>query len=129
MAAGKPWYELEFNNELEKLLKTQHVQDLVQFIQGITAVAALYPDIVHAVDWYELLDDLNDNLDIGCKIMVTAQQFKQIIAEAAKQKQQMMQAQMAPQIADAAQKGADAHKLMAAAGAIRNGTTPGAPTG
>lgn len=124
MVAGKPWYELEFNNELEKLLKTQHVQDLVQFIQGVTAIAALYPDIIHAIDWYQLLTDLNENLDIGCNIMVTAQQFKQIIAEAAKQKQQQLQAQMAPQLAQAAQKGADAQRLTATAGAIRNGQTP-----
>lgn len=122
-ADGKPWYELEFNNELEKLLRTQKVQDLVQLIQGITAIAGLYPDIIHAIDWYELLNALNDNLDIDCKIMVTAQEFKKIIADAAKQRQQMQQAQGTQVMASAAKDGASAQQANAQAGAIRNGQT------
>lgn len=125
-AAGKPWYEIQFNNELEKLLKTQRVQDIVQLIQGITAIAALYPDIIHAIDWYQLLVDLNDNLDTGCKILVTADKFKSIIAEAAKQKAQMMQTQQGAMVAGAAKDGASASQSMAQAGAIRNGQTQSA---
>lgn len=125
-ADGKPWYELEFNNELEKLLRTQKVQDLVQFIQGVTAVAALYPDIVQAIDWYALLADLNDNLDIDAKIMVTAQEFKKIISDAAQQKQQMMKIQGAQAMASAAKDGASAQNSNAQAGAIRNGQTQAA---
>ena len=120
---GKPWYELEFNNELEKLLRTAKVQDLVQFIQGVSAVAALYPDIIHAIDWYQLLDALNDNLDIDAKIMVSANDFKNVIAEAAKQKQQMMQLQGAQAAASAAKDGASAQQANAQAGAIKNGQT------
>lgn len=122
-ASGKPWYELEFNNELEKLLRTAKVQDLVQFIQGVTAVAALYPDIIHAIDWYALLDALNENLDIDAKIMVSANDFKGIIADAAKQKQQMMQLQGAGAAASAAKDGATAQNQSAQAGAIKNGQT------
>lgn len=129
-ADGKPWYEMEFNNELEKLLRTQKVQDLVQFIQGITAIAQLYPDIIHAIDWYALLDALNANLDIDTQIMVTAQDFKKTIADAAKQRQQMQQLQGAGAAASAAKDGAAAQNLNAQAGAIRNGqtTAAGIPT-
>lgn len=122
-AAGKPWYELEFNNELEKLLRTAKIQDLTQFVQGLTMVAQLYPDIVHAVDWYALLAELNDNLDINAKIMVTADEFKNIIAAAAKQKQMATQLQGATLAASAAKDGATAQNQNAQAGAIKNGQT------
>jgi len=126
-AAGKPWYDLEFNNELENLLKTQKIQNLVQMIQSITAIAALYPDIVQAVDWYQLLKDINDNLDVDAKILVTAKDFKDIIANAAKQRQAQAQAQGMGQMAAAAKDGATASQLMASAGQIKNGTAPTHP--
>lgn len=128
--AGKPWYEIEFNNELENLLRTQKIQNLTQMIQAITAVAALYPDIVHAIDWYQLLKDINDNLDIDAKIMISADDFKAVIANAAQARQQQAQGAGAQQLASAAKDGATAQQLMASAGAIRNGQTQkaGIPT-
>lgn len=102
-ASGRPWYELKFNNELEKMIRTEEVQALTQIIQGITAIAALYPAIVEAVNWYQLLKDLNDCLDYNNKILVTERDFKQIIANAAAQKQKLMEIQAA-QGAAAAQK-------------------------
>lgn len=119
--SGKPWYELEFNNELENLLRTQKIQNLVQMIQSITAVAALYPDIIHAIDWYQLLKDINDNLDIDAKIMVSADEFKAIIAKAASDRAQQAKAANMQQMAGAAKDGATASQLMASAGEIRNG--------
>ncbi len=120
-ASGKPWYEIEFNNELERLIKTQAIQQLVQMIQSITAIAALYPDIVHAIDWYQMLKDINDNLDISAKIMISAKAFEKVIADAAAARAQMMKAQMTEQLAGAAKDGANANQLQASAGAIRNG--------
>lgn len=125
-SSGKPWYELKFNNELEKLLRTENIQALTQIIQGVTAIAALYPDIIHAIKWYDLLKALNDNLDSNSQIMVTAQEFKQIIADAAKQRADAMRAQQNEQFASAAKDGANAQQLLASAGAIRNGQTKAA---
>lgn len=93
--SGKPWYELRFNNELEKLVRTEQVQALTQIIQAITAIAALYPPIVEAVDWYQLLLDINDALDYNNKILVTAQKFKEIIAAAAQAKAAALKTQLA----------------------------------
>lgn len=90
MAAGRPWFELKFNNELEKMMRTEAVQNLVQIIQAITAIAALYPDIIAAVDWYKLLKDINDNLDYNNQILISADDFKAQIAALAKQKQMAM---------------------------------------
>lgn len=90
MESGKPWFELKFNNELEKLVRTENVQALIQMIQAITAVAALYPQIVMAVDWYKLLKDINDNLDYNSQIMLSADDFKNEIQQAAQAQQQAM---------------------------------------
>lgn len=125
-AAGKPWYEIHFNNELERLLRTQKIQALIQLLQGITAIASLYPEIVNAIDWYQMLKDLNDNLDIDNQILVTAQQFKDIVAKNAQARQQAMQAQMMQAGAAAASDGANAQLKTAQAGALRNGQTQGA---
>lgn len=102
VAKGRPWYEIRWNNELEKLIRTQEVQALTQILQAVTAIAALYPDIIHAIKWYDLLKALNDSLDYNNQILVTANEFKKIIADAAKVKQQAMQLQAA-QAAGAAQ--------------------------
>lgn len=121
-AAGRPWYELKFNNELEKLIRTEQVQALTQIIQAVTAIAALYPAIVEAINWYQLLKDLNDNLDYNNKILVTEKQFKEIIANAAKAKQAAMQAQMLQAGAGASKDASTANKNNAQAqGMINNG--------
>ena len=90
MNSGRPWYELQFNNELEKLMRTEAVQNLIQMIQAITAVAALYPDIIQAVDWYKLLKDINDNLDYNSQILIPADEFANKIQQAAQERAQVM---------------------------------------
>lgn len=120
-ATGRPWFELRFNNELEKLVRTEQVQALTQIIQAITAIAALYPPIVEAVDWYQLLLDLNDALDYNNKILVTAQQFKQIIAAAAKAKAAVAQTQLAQGQAGAAADASVANKNNAQVQGAQNG--------
>lgn len=90
MDSGKPWFELKFNNELEKLVRTENVQALVQMIQAITAIAALNPQIILAVDWYKLLKDINDNLDYNSQIMISADDFKDAVAAAAEAQKQAM---------------------------------------
>jgi len=108
MESGRPWYELRFNNELEKLTRTEAVQNLIQIIQAITAIAALYPDIIQAVDWYKLLEDINNNLDSNNQILIGATKFKEMIAKAAQERRQMMALQ-------AGEMGSQANKNMATA--------------
>lgn len=121
-ASGRPWFELKFNNELEKLTRTEEVQALTQIIQAVTAIAALYQPIVQAVDWYQLLKDLNDNLDYNNKILCTAKEFKTIIANAAAQQAAAAKAQMMQAGAGAQKDSATANKNNAQAqGMINNG--------
>lgn len=105
---GRPWYEIRFNNELEKLTRTESVQALVQVLQAITGIAALYPTIIEAVDWYKLLKDFNDNLDANSQIMFTETEFKAKVEAAAK-------AQQAAMALQAGQMGADIQKNTAQA--------------
>ena len=72
-------------------------------IQAITAIAALYPQIVAAVDWYKLLKDINDNLDYNSQILISADDFKEQIAAAA-------QAQQAQAAIQAGQAGSEIQK-------------------
>ena len=88
--AGRPWFEMRFNNELEKLTRTESVQALIQVLQSITGIAALYPAIIEAVDWYKLLADINDNLDANNQILIGEKAFKDKLAALAKQQQAMM---------------------------------------
>ena len=80
MEEGRPWFELKFNNEMEKLMRTEAVQNLLQVLQSITAIAGLYPDIIQAVNWYKLLKDINDNLDYNNQILMSESEFKDQIA-------------------------------------------------
>jgi len=90
MESGRPWYELRWNNELEKLVRTEAVQNLIQILQAIGGIAALYPDIINAVNWYKLLKDINDNLDANNQILISEDEFKKIVADMAKQKMAAM---------------------------------------
>jgi hypothetical protein len=93
MAAGRPWFELKFNNEMEKLSRTEAVQNLIQVIQAITAIAGLYPDIIQAVNWYKLLREINDNLDYNNQILMSENDFKAVIAKNAEMQAAAMQLQ------------------------------------
>lgn len=95
--SGKPWYEISFNNELERLTRTQALQDMMQLINSVTVIAALYPDIIMAIDWYQMLVDINTNLSEQNQILLSEDEFREQIAQRA----QMMQAQMMMQAGQA----------------------------
>jgi hypothetical protein len=106
--SGKAWFEIKYNNEMEKLMRTEVVQNLLTVIQSITAIAALQPDIIQAVNWYKLLKDINDNLDYNNQILWSESEFKENIARAAEARATAMQLQ-------AGQAGASIEKDMAQA--------------
>ena len=107
---GRPWYELKFNNELERLTRTEAVQALLQTIQAITAIAALKPEIINAVDWYKLLKDINDNLDHNSQILISEKEFKAQVAAAAQAQQAAMMMQAGQGVAQIQKDTASANK-------------------
>lgn len=110
MKSGKPWYKLRWNNELERMLRTEEIEALIQLLQAITAIAALYPMIVEAVDWYQMLKDLNDALDCNNKILVSAVDFKKIVAGVAAEQRAALTVQAQQGVAQARQSNAQANK-------------------
>ena len=109
------------NNELEKLVRTEAVQNLIQIINAITAIAALYPAIVEAVNWYKLLKDINENLDVNNQVLFTEDEFKKKIAEAAERQAQMMQIQAGESSSKSAANMAKANKDNSEAKNVANG--------
>lgn len=85
MESGRPWYTLKFNNELEKLIRTEAIQNLLQLLNAIAAIMALYPAIAAAVNWYKLLKAINDNLDSNSQILLTEKEFKAEMEKLAEQ--------------------------------------------
>lgn len=94
MGDGRPWFELKYNNEMEKLMRTEAVQNLIMVIQAITAIAALNPDIIEAVNWYKLLKEINDNLDYNSQILISETEFKNKIVKIAEQRSIALQMQV-----------------------------------
>lgn len=119
--SGKPWYELRFNNELEKLVRAEELDALTKMIQAITALAALYPPIVEAIKWKQLLNAINAALGPQNQILVTDNDFKAIIEKVAAEQRIAMQYQMAAAGAGANKDNASAQKNQAEAQEKVNG--------
>mgnify|MGYP000421381958 CR=1 FL=1 len=113
--AGKPWFTISFNNELERLTRTQSIQDMLQLVNSVTAIAALNPDIVMAVNWYKLLSDINSNLSEQNQILLSEEEFSEVIAQKAQAMQAQMQAQAGQAEAAAGKDMAQANKSNAEA--------------
>lgn len=88
---GKPWYKIRWNNELNKLTRTETIQSLTQMLQATMAVAQVRPQIISAVDWYEMLEKVEENL--GTSVLIGKMKFR----EKLEQEAQMQAASMALQ--------------------------------
>lgn len=89
---NKPWYKIKFNNEVDKIGKTDKVDDLLKMLNFVTALMSVYPDIAMAIDWYGLLRDASEAMNLQHNI-VSLNNFKREIANKAQQQSQLMQAQ------------------------------------
>jgi hypothetical protein len=89
---GKEWYKIHFNNEVDRLGKTEKVDDLLKLINLITAMMSVNPQISMAIDWYNLLADVCDALGLKHNI-ISEKDFEAQIQAQAQQQAQLMQAQ------------------------------------
>jgi hypothetical protein len=110
IAEGKPWYELRFNNELEKLTRTEAVQNLLQVLQAISAIMPLYPQIAEGVNWFKLLLAINENLDANSQILLSEKEFKDKIMKIAQANAQAVALQAGQAGAEIQQKASIANK-------------------
>lgn len=89
---NKPWFKIKFNNEVDKIGKTDRVDDLLKMLNFVTALMSVYPDIAMAIDWYGLLKDASEAMNLEHNV-VSLNKFKKEIADKAQQQAQLMQAQ------------------------------------
>ena len=113
MEEGKPWYKVRFNNELEKLSRTEALERIIQSLNALSMIAALYPPILQGVKWHDLWKDVNDFL--GLKYFIDEESFKKIIEDDAKMKRQQMAIEAAKVGAEVSKDGAAAAKMNAEA--------------
>lgn len=111
MKEGKPWYTIRFNNELEKISRTEQLDALLQMINVITALAAINPAILKAIDWYKLLQDFKTALNIQGDFVLSEDAFKEAVAQEAELQAQAMRLQAAQAGAGAMKDAAGAAKL------------------
>ena len=88
--AGKPWYQIKWNNALDKLSNSEKLDALLKILQVVTAVGAVFPDIIEAIDWYKFLEDFKSCLGIKTSFMLTAEEFKAVVAQKAAMQAQLM---------------------------------------
>lgn len=108
MEKGVKWYKIRYNNELVRIVKTESIEKIIQAVNAVTMIIQLYPDIQHAVKWYELWKDVNEHL--GINYIVNEEEFKNIVLQNAQQQQQAMMLQAGQMGADVVSKTAKAEK-------------------
>lgn len=92
---GKPWYKIKFNNDLERLSRTERLEALMQMMNVITMIASVNPSILEAIDWYKLLQDFKEALNLQVSFILSADDFKDKIAQQAEIQAQAAQLQAA----------------------------------
>ena len=89
---GKPWYRIKFNNEVDRLGKTEHVDDLMKMVNMASMLMQLNPQMSAAVNWYQLMADVTESLGLQ-KNIYSENEFKKQVAAQAQQQQAMIEAQ------------------------------------
>lgn len=113
MKSGKPWYKIRWKNELELLTNTRNVENILKYTQGCQLIASLFPQIVAAVNWYDLLDDWRKSLNIPADKMVTKDKFEADLKQAAEAQQAALASQLGGNEAKAQKDMATAEKQRA----------------
>lgn len=89
---GKSWYKVKFNNEVDRLGKTERVDDLMKLTNMASILMQLNPQIASAINWYQLLADVTESLGLQ-KNILSETEFKKQVAAQAQQQQAMIEAQ------------------------------------
>lgn len=100
MDAGLPWYEIRFNTDMEKLLRTEKVDGLLELLNVVGAVSNIKPETTQMLDEYNAVDEFKDNRTHNSRAIKSRDDYEAIL-QAAQQAQQ--QAQQLQQLQDAAE--------------------------
>ncbi len=119
MESGRPWFDIKFNNELEKLTRTESIENAVTLVNAVLTIAAAKPEIIHSIDWYKLVSDINKNLDQNSGYVISETKFKEEIERIAQQQASAMAMQAGQAAATASKDAAMADKSKAEADSVR----------
>lgn len=79
MASGRQWYEIIPNERVRKMMQTEKLEALLQFINAVTMVASLNPQVLGGVDFYGLLQDVAQELNVGVDRLIGEREYKAMI--------------------------------------------------
>ena len=116
MKNNKLWYKLKFNGELEKLCNAEIYEAIGRFMQYLSAILQIKPELVNAIDDYEFLELLKSvsNL-VNDKLIKSKYQYEKLLKAIEQAKQEEVQRQNALIQAQMMKDGATASKDMAQA--------------
>ena len=93
IASGKQWFKIEPNDRVKKMMKTEKLESLMQFINVTSMLAQLNPDILMGINLYQSLKDMAVELGIDASILSGEREFKELLAQKQQQQQQLMNMQ------------------------------------
>lgn len=92
--SGLKWYKVRFNNDIEKLTRTEVFDDLTKELNMIVALLQINPQLSSAFDWHALARKSADALGFA-DIVVSERTYKEQIEAQAQAQAQAEQLQMA----------------------------------
>ncbi len=102
MKDNKIWYKLKFNGELEKLMNAEIYEALGRFLQYLSAILNIKPELVNAINDYEFLELLKKVSNLSNdKLIKTKYDYENLlkaIQEAQQQTAEQNQAEQQSQI-------------------------------
>lgn len=107
---GRPWFEIEYTNEMEKLTNTESVESMMQFLNVIMVAAEADPALLQAVDWYGLVNTTRQDIDGTITVLKGRDVYDGVVEQQKAQANAQMQIQAGLAGADITKKTAEAEK-------------------
>lgn len=79
MKQGKQWYTIKWNNEIDRLSRTQAMERVIQAVNAVIMIGQVFPHIVEAVEWYDIWKDVNKYL--GVDYIKNEKEFKAAVQQ------------------------------------------------
>ncbi|MDY6358436.1 MAG: portal protein [Cyanobacteriota bacterium] len=121
MKNNKIWYELKFNGEIEKLSNAEVYEAIGRFLQYMSAILQIQPNLVHAINAYEFLKLLKSvsNL-VNDKLIISETEYNNLLQTMKKEAQAQARLQAMLAQSQAMKNGASASRDAAQAQALTN---------
>jgi hypothetical protein len=89
---GIKWYKIRYNGELDRLTKTEALEKIMTCLNAVGSIATMYPQIIEAINWYDMMVDVNKYL--GISYFKSEDEFKAIVDQQAQAQKLAMAAEI-----------------------------------